>query len=211
VQALGVVASGGQELGGDVGPDPAQADQGGRGLGGELGDGALQALALGVEELDPSGELAQGEACLGLDHVVGRAQAPCPLQLDAEGERSQTLPQRLGSADQQRLELVDGPSSVLHRPVVDDLQGPERLDQAVLGLGCAGGPSRQHRPSGGLGVGGVGLALEAPSLAVRAIDLDDLDAFTAQVASETGTQEPVDSTPTASTGPKASSQATIAV
>ena len=53
---------------------------------------------------------------------------------------------------------------------------PDRLHGPVAGLGLGVGVAAQRGARRGLGVSAVGLAAAATRLAVRAVDLDDLDA-----------------------------------
>jgi len=71
-------------------------------------------------------------------------------------------------------------------------------------------PARQDGPGGLDGVEGVRLAALAPGLAVLAVDLDDRDPCSGQVAGDARPIGPVPSTPTLTISPKPLSQATKA-
>ena len=65
-------------------------------------------------------------------------------------------------------------------------ENPDGLDGAVSGLGLAAGPTTEGGPGCFDGVEGVGLAAAAALLAIRSVDLDDLDAHPPQVTGQAG-------------------------
>src|SRR5260370_3583173 len=78
--------------------------------------------------------------------------------------------------------LVDGPRAFSGGAAPGDHQGRDRLDGAVPALGRAAGPAGLRGPRGADRVQGIGLALPATVLPVRAVHLDDPDAGRGDVA-----------------------------
>jgi hypothetical protein len=55
------------------------------------------------------------------------------------------------------------------------LNTPQHFYRPVTGLRAAAGPAAEHRPGGGLGVNGVGLAPATAGGLVRLVDLNHLN------------------------------------
>ena len=64
------------------------------------------------------------------------------------------------------------------------MQDAHHLDGAAAVLRAARRLAGEHRSSRRFGVGGIGLAVASPALTIRAIDFDNSDAFSAEVAGE---------------------------
>ena len=90
----------------------------------------------------------------------------------------------LGGGVDEAVELVGRRGTGLHRPCSSDAQLAERLDRTGPGLGGHAGPECEHRPRGGFGVDGVGLAASATVLAVGPVDLHDVRTAGGEVAGE---------------------------
>jgi hypothetical protein len=67
---------------------------------------------------------------------------------------------------------------------------PQHLHRSVTGLGAGTGPAAEHRPGGGFGVEGVGLAPSTTSGLVGCVDLDHLDPSRPQVPGQRRTIGP---------------------
>ena len=78
-------------------------------------------------------------------------------------------------------ECLDARSS--GRALGDD-EDPDGLDRAVPALGRSLGPARENGPGGLDGVEGIGLAAVVSSLAVLAVDFDDVDAGSGEEAGD---------------------------
>lgn len=81
-EPAGVVAGGGEELSGAVRTDTRQPDERRAVCEDEIGDALLEACQVGIEDSDPTGELAQREPGLLFDEVrvvVSEAASPCEL------------------------------------------------------------------------------------------------------------------------------------
>jgi hypothetical protein len=61
------------------------------------------------------------------------------------------------------------------------LNTPQHFYRPVTGLRAAAGSAAEHRPGGGLGVDGVGLAPATAGGLVRLVDLNHLDTGRPQV------------------------------
>ncbi len=80
--------------------------------------------------------------------------------------------------------LDQGLASGLAGRALGDDEDPDGLDGTVARLGLALGPTAQGGPGGLDGVEGIGLAGPTTLLAIRSVDLEDLDADSAQVAGQ---------------------------
>ena len=78
--------------------------------------------------------------------------------------------------------LDQGLASGLAGRTLGDDEDPDGLDRTVARLGLALRPTAQGGPGGLDGVEGIGLAGPTTLLAIRSVDLEDLDANSAQVA-----------------------------
>ena len=83
-------------------------------------------------------------------------------------------------------ELVETLDACVASGAVGDQQHADRFDVAVGGLGHRPGAATERRPSCLDRVDGVGLAVAAPGLTARAVNLDHRHADTAQEAGQAG-------------------------
>jgi hypothetical protein len=79
------------------------------------------------------------------------------------------------------LGLVDRLGTGLDGRCLGQLEHAQHFHRPVTGLGCRADPAAEHRPGGGLGVEGVGLAPATASGLVRLVDLDHLNPGRPQV------------------------------
>ena len=187
-QPLWVVAGGDQQCGCGVLPNAAKADQGGCVVGDERAKSRLELDLLRVDHRDAASQLTQHVAGVTHDRVVVIAvlEAAGTVKLCGIAAAPHRLADRFGSREQQRSELVQRTGAVLLRRLVQDLQHAHCLDHAVTGFGRPRRGAGQHRAGCGLGVDRVGLAAQPARLAVGTVDLDHLDAVSAQVTSQSG-------------------------
>ena len=88
------------------------------------------------------------------------------------------------------MELVGCCRAGLDGPAAGDTQLADRFDRAGSRFGYDGGLAVEHRPSGRLGVDGIGLASSPTVLTVGSIDLDHGDLAGAEVTGEARTPRP---------------------
>lgn len=102
----------------------------------------------------------------------------------ATGDASKACPERLRPGEAEVADLVEGLDLGRAAAALRDEKGTDRLDIAVLRLSVPLGATRQRGTRRLDGVGGIGLAGASPALAVRPVNLHDLDAGLAQEACE---------------------------
>ena len=107
---------------------------------------------------------------------VGTGTQPGGLVDQLEhGQPGEAGPDRLGAAEAQLAHLVERGGALVAGRAAGHDQDPHRLHRPVAVLGPTRRRTRQRRPGGGHGVDRVGLAVTVTSLAVGAVNLDDLD------------------------------------
>lgn len=149
---------------------------------------ALEFADLVIESTEASAERAQ-DTRGGAQRVV----AECGRQRGAALggllglQRDQLLAQLVRGADDERADLQDRLGARLDRRLARDAQDPDRLDDAVAGLGLRAGTFGKHHACRGDRIGAVGLADVSTVLSGGASDLDDLDARRGEKPGQTGT------------------------
>jgi hypothetical protein len=186
-EAFGVVAGGDEELAGGLGADALLGEEPWRGGPGELGEVDVELADLGGERFPAAGEVPQRP--LGRrGGVHGGGWAPVGAAGDALGglQRAKLVPDRFWSGEHEILDLVADLGPGLDRARAGDAQHPDRFDDADACFGRGGRLTGQHRPSGGFGIGRVGLAASTTALPVGPVHLDDLDTGVAEEPGQTG-------------------------
>ena len=115
------------------------------------------------------------------------AQADAGVDERAGAQAAELGIERLGGGHGHVVDLVDRLSAGFERRAPGDAQHPDRLHQAVAGLGHSGGFAAEGGPSRGFGVDGVGLAAAPSRLAVGAVHLHHADALAGEAARQAGT------------------------
>ena len=118
--------------------------------------------------------------------MVWGAQAGAGVDERAGAQGPELGVERLGGGHDHVVDLVDRLSAGFERRAPGDAQHPDRLHQAVAGLGHSGGFAAERGPSRGFGVDGVGLAAAPSRLAVGAVHLHHADALAGEAARQAG-------------------------
>ena len=139
---------------------------------------------LGVECADAARQRGQ-RGLGGGSHRIGRAVGTEPFPFGDQcrhREALQTTTELLRRAVAEVTHLDQGLAPGLAGRTLGDDEDPDGLDRTVARLGLALRPTAQGGPGGFDGVEGIGLAGPSALLAIRSVDLDDLDTNSAQVA-----------------------------
>ena len=113
-------------------------------------------------------------------------------------------PYRIGRRRDEVAHLIEGLGASLARRCPRHAQNPHGFDVSVPRLGLATGVTRLRSVGGGDGVLGIGLALAAATLAIRAVHFDDPNALGLEVAGQPRTIRTCSFDPHQLDGPKLS-------
>ena len=129
----------------------------------------------GIERDGPTSDSdALVAAVTGSPDRPGRSPAHSATRA-VTGDALEATMELLRSGEAEMAHLDDGLDPGLAGGALGDDEDPDGLDRTVLGLGRSAGPTTDGGPGGLDGIEGIGLSLVAAGLAVRTVDLDDLD------------------------------------
>jgi hypothetical protein len=170
VQPVRVVTGGDEQRGGVVGTDTAAGPQRRAVQGDRVGDPLDQVVDF-VGKLEDAPSLQPQGIDGRLVTSSGVAASSCAqrrMSMVVLGPDSAS--RTVGSAAQHGFELVDRLGTGLDGGGLGQLERPQHLHRPVTGLRAARGPAAEHRPGGGLGVEGVGLASPTAGYLVGLVD-----------------------------------------
>ena len=183
METLGIVTGGHDQCGCGVGTDAEEAEQIGDGGDKQCFDPLVELGELVIERTDPVRQRRQGRLG-GRRHRIRRARRPQLGPLGDEGRNGkpfEATTELLRCAVAEVAHLDEGLDPGLAGRALCDHEDPDGLDGAVSRLRAAARSTTQSR-SGGLDcIEGIGLATATALLSVGSVDLDDLDADSAQV------------------------------
>ena len=169
-------------------PTPVAASRAGLACAHRRRSSASSSVGLAAERLVASCECAQRPFRSGGDLVGGRvgAQAGAGVDEGAARQSGELVFELFGGGDEEAVDLVDRAGAGLERRASSDVQHPDCFHQTVAAFGLSCGFAAQRGARRGFGVGGVGLAVAPPRLAVGTVHLHHRHADRGEVARQAG-------------------------